>query len=324
MILSELLQSERDLIKQVAKDLPDAELCRLSDLVIASLVRRQIEVNQGYHNCEINIAKEEFNQTSGDEWDVQMPSWTMRIVDVKGRTPGGDPALQSPWESEQHDNRGSRLRRSVQGDFNSGWQHIGDLLRLRRTSGPEDLALRIAKRPARMFKATVDVRQDESVSFLLPVSLDIGSPEIERGAYIGSRIMCSQSAGESMGEYLICTASVPFSSGPGSDTRTRIYMANGNSADLEVGDVIESMVPIDSANRLVVLMVARSVFERDGNTKGIRAIGDDLEREKELYMEFITPRQVQTPSFARRHVQGQRNRFDLYRDQNTVRYWGRR
>lgn len=325
MILTELLQAERDTIKQGTTALPDAELVRQTNLILESLVRKQVEVNQGYLNCEFNIAKAEFHQTGANEFDIQLPSWLLRVVAITSRTPGGDPAVLSPWESPNAEQRGDRMRRSVQGDWHSGWQQIGDLLRLRNVAAADDLVIRAAKRPAKMFKAAIEFKQDEADGLLLPATFTLGTAEIERGAYIGTKLMCTSSSTDSLGAFMVCTASTPHTNAPGTGLRTRLRLARANPEDLVAGDVIESMMPIDSVNaNLVVLRVALKVFQRDGNRKGIAAIGDDLSHEMQEFAEFNKPRQNQGPSFAKRAVTILHNRFDPDRDQNTARGWYRR
>lgn len=316
MILTDLLQAIRDVVKQGQASAPDAELLRQADMVIASLARKQVESNQGYYNCELNLAESDFHQTASDEWDAQLPSWVLRVVDLKERTPGADPAVQSPWESGSEDRWTQRVRRSVQSNAYSGWEQVGDLLRLRGASQGANLVLRAAKLPARMFKATLDVKQTEADGLVLPAAMTLGTHEIEGGRYIGSRIMCSLSSTASMGSYMICTASETHKKTSGSTLATKLTLARPTPANLVVGDVIESMMPLDAVHaRLVSLRTALTVFQRDGNRKGIAAIGDDLSNEMSEFQSFIQPRQNQTPSFAKRTVGNEwpREEPDRYR-----------
>jgi hypothetical protein len=308
MNVSELIQAVRDLYPIDVKRLDDAAIVRSANTHIRSLFRVQLEANESYHNCEIQVAKDQFKETRRNVFDVTLPSWASRIGNVGKRTNGAADVTLSPWAI---DNSGADVRELSPKDPSrrgEAWEVWGNkAIRLTGFSEAIDLTVEVAKLPAKLLRATIDAESGAEDGLVLPEVLGLGVLETEPGAYINAQFRVTSLAADAagatrntLGDYRVGVDSFPYSEEYPDDRRTEIQLDSAWTDGLVVGDVVESVVELaDEHTHLVTLTVLQDIFQSTNNKSGLRSIGDELRHEMGLFQVSIKPRTTQYPTIAR-------------------------
>lgn len=302
MNVTELLQRVRDYAPEVGGDLTDELVVRILDKTILSLTRLMVQRNEGYFNTEILVHASDFVNTQQDVWDYRHPTWITNIVECRRATfTGGGLKTMFPAERGVLDFREDVLAVAEHTHRQGGWEWFNEnTLRLRDTSQALDLVVRVAKKPAPLFKGVIATKHSILSKLYMPTTLALGVEELEQGRYLDTQVEITSSSGKALGQRRSVTADNPHAQSSGSTRLHELRLDRTLAEAPVVGDTIESIMEIDETHsELVVLKAAKALFQRRNNTKGLRSIRDDLAEQMGMFISTVTPRQVQEPGILR-------------------------
>jgi hypothetical protein len=311
MNVTELLTEVQDLVESC--DEKDDVIMRHADRMLRSLARKQIEVDAGYYNAEFMLRPDDFTEVYTGEFEARLATWVSRISEVWRTTAARDVPV-APYEAYAPFARSHMIKPIRKADITAGWEFTGtDTIRFRGFSQEAlKVRLRVAKRPARLARFTLEEPSRLANVIYLPMEPSAGAFEIENGAYMGSRFQVSAlptglpgaPPRVVFGEVRLGVASDPNFITESGVRRTRVTLSSPFSAALEAGDTIDMVCELpDEHSRLLVLMIGEAIFQKRNNTDALRSIGDAMAREWNTFLAHILPRQDQTPSMARRSLQ---------------------
>jgi len=304
---------------------PIASIVRHGDRQLRGLYRTMLDANKEYSNFTMCVDGASAIQLMSNVWEYRLPTWVMACCRVYRRdsdpasTPTFSPYKWSPLGSVR---QGMEIPKWVANDRLLHWSWEGNnTLRVWNQSTAQDLILRVAVRPAKMFKGRIasPAAAFETNIINLPSPI-YGETELEEGAYINSDWQVSatgQDIGLHLGEIRRCIysdASVVY--GP---TRiTQITVDSGFSTWLQTYDTVETLVMLpDEHCRYLVLRAAQACFQKKNNIPGMRAIQPELAEEGSKFMTYAGgPRDARGPSVYKRTLHN-RGPFDPDR----INYW---
>ena len=321
MRLSLVLSDIRDLIgDQSVDDWTDVELVRYINLHTQSRVRKMTEIDEGYHNCELHLSKDDARQMAASTWEYTIPSWVMKITMVRK-----DP-LDVTASSQRIFFPGNKY------ELTTGWRY-NELngLRFQRMSEAEDILISAMKRPALCTMATLpdqtgmgrdQMRLDSEVTTTFP-------QEGIEDSYINGRFELTgvSSVGRAVrGQYRRCIKSEHgclFT-----DPETKVpqpytvltFNQDWDEPPME-NDTYEMHPEIpDEHMRLIVLDVARTAWMKKGNSDEIRAMASEYQEQMLSFISHIRPRQLQEPLRIRSSTPFHNG--TEFSDDNAYGYWG--
>ena len=325
MILSSLLSAVRTQVDDPEKKKhTDTDLARRIYEQSLVMFRKQVEIDERYHNFFFTLDKSVAMQRSSNVWRYAIPRWVSKVRQVRrGQGTSTDPRkkiINKILDAES--------------DIQAGWDFDGArAIRLYRFGQAETLDVQVAKRPARLTLGTLPDQSGLSSSQIRLDSPDrVSSPntdaqthphESETDAYANAII---EITGQSTVTHLVesqvrtITASQPnqvlasfaelFTVATVDEPWTVAPVANDT---YELHPEIQ-----DEHLRLLVLLVSRASFALKGNYDEIRAIDPELREEWASFIQHIRPRQTQDPVVIRETV----NRdFGAPADQDSFNPW---
>ena len=272
---------------------------------IQSLSRQQAQRDQGFHNFTLILKGTAAVQSLSNVWQWSLPPWVVSISEVR-RAVGGIPATgtstYSPymWTAPKPQ-MGDPIPRYIK-TGTAGWSFEGNrAFRVWGESQAPDVVMQVAKLPAPLVRAVLDIDAVSETNFRLPAALAVGVEDLAEGAFINAEFQAVSvgtlaSNVEVLGEQRRCIYSKAgqiISSSSDDLRRTEIYLENALPKSYAAGDTIETILPIaDEHLRLAMLLVARSCYAQIGNVPAQTAIAEELKEQQLLFTNYITPRET--------------------------------
>lgn len=267
---------------------------------VQSLSRIQAQRDQGFHNFTLALRASDAVSVLANVWQWTLPAWVMSISEVNrvSSAIATTDLTFSPYRWANAMQVGDPIPRCVKGS-GFGWGFEGNrVFRLYGEGSAPDIALQVAKLPAPIIRAVLDMDGVTEQRFRLPSSLEIGTEDYSEGAFINAEFMPiavddPESNVEVLGQASRCIYSKANQIVGDNDNarRTDIWLENPMSRLLLAGDTLETVIPIaDEHLRLVMLMVARSCYAQIGNIPAQNAIKEELAEQMLLFNNYITPR----------------------------------
>lgn len=297
---------------------------------IQSMSRLQAQRDQGFHNFTLILKGTEASSVLGSVWQWTLPTWVISISEIRllvGGIPATGTTTFSPYMWDTAVNVGDPVLKAVKGS-NYGWSYEGNrVLRLWGYGTPPDMILQVAKLPAPLIRATLDLDAVNVNRFRLPATLDVGIEDYTEGAFINAEFVTIGVSDlavnvATLGQTRRCIYSKAgqiVSSQTDNLRRTEVYLEQDLPNMYFTGDTVETVVPMgDEHLRLILLLVARSCYAQIGNMPAMNAIREELAEQMTLFNNYITPRDA-AESGSWRETWYDRSRVD--QDQAPTRSW---
>lgn len=297
MRVSQLVLRLRDRLDETtANTYTDVELVRYLDESVMDLFRLQVQHDESYHNCEHDIvATVDGREVNNDIWLYDLPTWVHKITSVRVQEAAGD-------------NRGlnipARTMHNIDGTF-WAWNGFNRIM-VHGTRAGEDLTIECSKVPAPMNGGTL-VTPDTLVFSTTSIHFDQTSATeslyesvFETDMYKNSLV---EFTGLDSGSHAITGSLVRVESSSVSyDTDAIFTTMNFDKAVSATPTALDSWemhseVPTSSSGYMIAL-AAHKAFIRKSNFEAIAALVPDLERERNRFIEAVTPRQDQVLPYA--------------------------
>lgn len=273
----------------------EANLISLLNRTIQSLCRIQIQRDQGFHNFPLVVKSADAKQVLQNVFQWRLPTWVAGLADVRNKV-GGDDATQptfSPFMWTTQVPLSDQIQKK-QKWMDCGWRWDGNrTFQMWGVTPAPTLVLQVAKLPARVFKATLDVAGASTSSLYLPLALTLGQEDLVEGAYINADVqITSQVSGITrMGQSRRCIYSDGNADSGGGVRRNKLTFDEAYPLTPAIGDVVQSLIPYGEEHaRLLLLKVAWSCFEQLANIPAQKAIAASLAAETEAFSNYVTPR----------------------------------
>jgi hypothetical protein len=328
MNVTEYLTAMRDTLDDPAKNKwTDEMLIRVGSDRVKSMFREQAKVNNSWHNCEVNIAKEDFLRVEQTLWEVPLRSWCDKILIAWKRERG---ASTTDHESPQMvrdlngglaiERHSARINPSDIYRSSPGYQLVGKtVFRLVRYLDIIDVCLQVTKVPVKLTRGTIDRESGADYFFYLQSEgatvASNGLHDLEFGAYRNATFQFSSpndttGADQLNGSIRTCIHSEVESFSTPAGKNVRVFLDTPLPRALQAGDTYEMVLEVPEAcSRYIVLCVARECFLKQKSTSGLQALADEYKEERARWLEHISPRELQEPSFMREAVDSRPNEF---------------
>ena len=321
MNTSEFLLEVRDTLNDPFKrKWTDIELVRTGDRMVRTMARKLAEVTGSNLELWHNIADTEFREIYKTIWEAKLPDWTLKIlrlfdrnVDATG-TPNSSPYLVLNGGAAVTEQLAETIRMGS-ADHQDQYGAMLTEHKTLRVYGPSSaraVTCRLAKRPARMIQATLDLAGLSATQFYLPLSMTLGTLETEVSAYRNTLFQFglvegSHAAGVYMaGDTRACVQSDPKVDVAGA-RRDLVTVDRALSGTPAVGDTVETLLEIpDEHCRRLILEVAYASAEKYSDRTLQRSLDADLATQREEFNKHVQPRQLQEPTFMRRRNRSRR------------------
>lgn len=313
MILSGFIDRVRDIVATSRSSgssehaVSDADIIRYMEDHVASLSRKMADANVGWFNVTFHLPASAFREVYKGRFEAPLPRWVMQIVAVHRVAFSGGDEEHSPYTISSPPSLGVEIPHDPARSLRQGWAWSGDT-KIEMCGGgkAEPVSIRAARRPARVFRAVIGEVHPGASSMYLPGSLELGSEDYGGNAYSGAHVQVSGLSGSGsaardlLGAVRMCVGSTQNGTSAGGSRVTELRFDAEWPGGLQVGDTVETVVPIpDEHARYLVLLTARSIFQRRNNIAGLKATADDLGRERDMFLQGIRPRQRQSPGVVR-------------------------
>lgn len=322
MLLSLVLDKLRnELSDPDGDDWSDTELSSILSDQQLIMVRRQVTIDENYHNHRFTLLGANATQVSGDVYRYRLPRWCMRIVDMRLAQTGVT------------DSRKRELKPIDKYSGGYGWMFWGaHSIEVRGYASAEDIEVFCAKRPARLTKGTLPDQAGLSGSNQLRLDRDgsadalIHPHETEADSYVNGIFQITgvdvPASHIVSGQLAVCTASV-HNQNTGGVLYTVLTLDRDWSVAPTTADTYEMHVEVgDEHMRLLVLLAARAAWIRKGNLDEVRASEGEVAQEWREFISHIQPRQLQMPHIIKSSLYPTvPTKTDTY-DDDTSWYWG--
>jgi len=274
----------------------DGVLMRHANRTIRGLVRKQMELDQGFHNCAVLLSKEDAIQVHSNVWDYILPTWSMRVAGVREQATDSQP---EPDFIQPADRRTS-------GRGGPNYHMVANTTLRLRHANALDLQVDTVKLPARMTRGTVgkpSTGVSGTIQLYMEPDEDAEFPnETEANSYRNAIV---ELTGTDSPTHIIsgAIARVTASSHRNEDASkfyTLLTLDKALPVPPAANDTYEFQTEIAEEHvRLLILLVCRACWESKGNNDELRAIAGELNEEWVNYLQHIQPRQGQEPDFIR-------------------------
>lgn len=313
MLSAQALTATRDVLEDAKPSTSgnnvwsDAELLRHISQQVRGLSRRQMGIDEQYHNCDFHLVAARFAQVDRDVWEYQIPRHIERISNVWERQPLASGVTDDEAPAKTVDGSGNvvvqtRISMPIvksQDGIAAGWkfESIHSLRVIGYVTAPPMLA-QTGKIPARLSKGTIQVAGSNTKRFYLRdyatalTEPDNGEQELTDDAYRNA-IFEFTGADDSVtplsGVVRRCVASrLAYVSGL---RRVEITLDRALPRNVAVGDIYDMHMEVpDSSTRLVALLAARAALSKKHNTDGIGAITRELMEQQKAFDDHVAPR----------------------------------
>lgn len=324
MNVSQFIAEVQDVLDDPsAAKYPIASIVRHGDRQLRGLYRTMVEANKEYSNFTMCVDGASATQLMTNVWEYRLPTWVMACCRVYRRdsdpasTPTFSPYKWSPLGSVR---QGMEIPKWVANDRLSHWSWEGNnTLRLWNQSTAQDLILRVAVRPPKMFKGRIATVSATTTILYLPAPI-YGEVEPEEGAYINSDWQVTSTSNINathFGDVRRCIYSTATALVSGARQHELTFDSAFTNA-LAADDTVETMVMLpDQHCRYLVLRTAQACLQKKNNIPGMRAIQPELAEEGSKFMTYAGgPRDARGPSVYKRTLHN-RGPFDPDR----INYW---
>lgn len=316
MLLSTALTELRDVLADPAVNSssnttwPDAELIRNLSRQVRGLFRDQTQIDEAYHNCDINLVSTGFQNIETTAWDYPFKPYVERVVNVWYRStlPAGSTDAEAPVRVVNGSGttivqtRDKMLATADIRQSRQGWRfHTLYGLRIVGFQTIPMLVCQVAKSPAPLTRGTIELASGSTSKFYLvnetTATAADGLHDQVDDSYRNATFHFTSTA-DSAGSILTgvtrrCIGSkMVFTS---SARRIEIQLdAALPRALAATTDTYEMCLEVpESASRYVILLAARAAFEKKHNIEGIKAITPELMEQRQEFRNFVAPRGMQ-------------------------------
>lgn len=317
-IVTKLREELSDPASSTNVDWSTAELVGvLSDQVLV-MVRRQVAIDEAYHNHRFTLLAANATQRSSNIWAYILPHWCPRIVQVRF-------AQDSALDPEQ---RALRQRDKFGG---IGWRYSGRReIEVNGIATAEDIEVWCAKRPARLTLGTLPT-QTGMASNQLRLDADTSADaliyphETVPNSYANAVVELTgvNAVGHLVGGQVNTVVSSLHLQNEAGTLYTVLTMRSAWSVVPVAADTYESHPEIDDEHlRLLILLAARTCWTRKGNKDEVRASEMELHQEWAEFQRHMEPRGLQEPKILKDHLYPEIANTSRGGDDSTAAWWG--
>jgi hypothetical protein len=265
----------------------DARIGETLNSQLRSLVRKAVEVDQGYTNHRFVLASTVARNPYSGVYSYRLPPWIIKLVSVR-RYLGSGAA------------KGPEIHRATKRQV-GGWRYTAaNEITLEGVSSAIDLDIECAKMPAALTKGTLPSQAGVTTSQL---KLDADSSadaviyphETTLNAYAGALFEItgpSPAAGTRIGQILRCTGNTV------DPTARLLTMEEAWTSQPQTSDTYEMVAELpDEHSELLVLLTARRLLAIEGNAKGISLYSQEIGEQWASYLSHVKSRDTQEPYF---------------------------
>lgn len=279
----------------------DNEIATQAWRQLQEMSRIQVQRDEGFHNFMLCLKGSNATNVVTGVFQWALPPWIMAICDVRLRALQSDEENFSPytfaaplifWDVVPKKRK----------NFEYGWRWDGNrTLQLWGYGAAPDLALWVAKAPARFFRGVLDKTGNGKRTIYLPSTLTIGTEALEEGAYVNAevQVVAVEDDTSSSWQNVGIQRRVIYSAAANEIDATRQTILTFDEEmpqDLLIGDTIESALPLGEEHcRLLMLKTAWVCFEKTNNIPGQKSIQGELAAQAQAFSDFVTPRDHQEP-----------------------------
>lgn len=295
------------------------EIIRHGDRQLRGLYRTLVESNKQYSNFTMAVQSSVALEPIDNIFDYRMPTWIMAVtrVWIRNGTATSETSFSPYLWTSGGAQQGSEIPK-VAAEAAQRWSWQGsNTVRLHNFSEAQELLLEVVVRPAKMCKAKIASELLINSSLYLPPTASYGELELEEGAYINSEWQVTTTANLNAthyGEIRRCIYSNAATIAGGLRFNKLDFDADFSNP-LEQDDVVETVLALpDEHTRVLVLLTARSCFQKKGNLKALEAIQAELLQEQSRFSQYATPpRDSRGPSDWKRRNPFMLRRYPSYR-----------
>lgn len=302
MRLSQVLTKLREELSDPASssnvDWSTAELSGVISDQALIMVRRQVAIDEAYHNHRFTLLAASAVQRASDTWVYVLPPWCGRIVEVRiAQSSALDPRQQ--------------VLRQVDKFGRGGWRYSGRReIELVGFSQAQGITIACAKRPARL---TLGVLPDQTGMSSTQLRLDADTSA-------NALIYPHESVADSYANAVLEITGIDDAvAQPGGQVRTVLSSAHKQvfagalytvltinqawSTQPVADDTYELHPEIDDEHlRLLILLSARACWTRRGNKDEVRASEMELYQEWAEFQRHMEPRGIQEPKIIKEQL----------------------
>lgn len=322
MRLSQIITKLREEISDPASstnvDWADGELAGILSDQVLIMVRRQIAIDEAYHNHRFTLLGSTAIQRSGNIWAYRLPHWCPKIVEVRF-------AQDSALESQQ------RVLRQRDKFGGLGWRYSGRReIEVNGIATAEDIEVWCAKRPARLTKGTLPTQASLATNQLrldVDTSADASTypHETVADSYANAVVEITgvNAVGHLVGGQVNTVVSSAHLQNEGGTLYTVLTMRDAWTVVPVAADTYELHPEIDDEHtRLLVLLSARACWSRKGNKDEVRATELELHQEWAEFQRHMEPRGIQEPKILKDHLYPEIANASRGGDDSTTFWWG--
>lgn len=293
MRLSELIQDVRDAASvQTANRWSDKDIARFLNVQHRSIIRKSVEVNQGFHNYTFQVAAAVGQVRHTDLISYRLPWWVMKVATVRRGS-------STPTTSTQQ----GPIPRLDQVYARGGWRwSASNGLELVGVSTALDLELDVAKLPALLTRGTLPDPSTPSPIATNQMRLDaddsadaVNYPhENQKDSYAGALFEITGPAGATQGQLLRCVSSL-HNQNP-SSKHTILTMEEAWTSVPVTGNTYEMHAELATEHcRLLSLLTTRALLSQERNVQGVAAYASELQEQWTIYLQSIAERDQAGP-----------------------------
>lgn len=270
----------------------DDRLMRTANRMIRGIIRKQTEIDEGYHNCDLSLSADDAIQVHTDVFDYILPTWSMRVTGVrKGATSDGKRGAAI-----------SHADRRAEGRYGASYHLVANTTLRLRHGQALDLDVSVVKLPARLTRGTVAKASTAANELYLAQDGDGDfDHETEADSYRNAILELTgvDGAGHVISGSVARVTASAHRVVDGSNFYTKLTLDQDLNATPAVNDTYEFQTEVaDEHVRLLVLLICRVCWESKGNNDELRAITTELNEEWTNFVQHIQPRQSQEPDFV--------------------------
>jgi hypothetical protein len=291
----------------------DLELGTYLNRQAVSLTRKMAEIDEGYHNFQFSIPKARARQIRNDVWEYPIPSWVMRVVEV--RVDNGDGATGGAGD----------IIRPIQKYDIDGWLFSSLYgVQLKGRVDSIDLDMTVVKRPA---MATSGVLPAQTSMSTLQMRMDADTStdalnfphETLENSYANALVEITGQSVRS-GQIRRVLASSHFQNLAGT-LYTQLTLDRAWDVAPAAADTYAMHLEIPEEHMmLVLLLAARQAWTTKGHYDEVKASAGEIMEQQAMFVNHMRPRQIQEPKRVRAMTYPSPNSTSRY-DQDAYYGW---
>lgn len=317
-IITKLREELTDPSTSTNVDWSDAELVGVLTDQVLIMVRRQVAIDEAYHNHRFALTAASAVQRSSNIWAYRLPHWCPKVVEVRfGQDSGLDPR--------------QRVLRQRDKFGGAGWRYSGRReIEVEGIATAEDLEVWCAKRPARLTKGTLPT-QTGMASNQLRLDADTSADallyphETVADSYVNAVVELTgvNTVGHIVGGQVNTVVSSLHLQNEAGTLYTVLTFRDAWTVLPVSLDTYEMHPEIDDEHlRLLILLCARACWTRRGNKDEVRASELELHQEWAEFQRHMEPRGLQEPKVIKDHLYPETANTTRGGDDSANFYWG--